>query len=48
MNCELSAQWGNMNNKWETHRHWFLYEDVAPSCDFKVYNYGYEEMDTSK
>lgn len=48
MRCELGARWDDMNDNWETHRHWFLYENVDPSCDFKVYNYDYEEMDTSK
>lgn len=48
MSCKAGARWKNQNDAWETHWHWFLYDGADPSCDFKVYNYDYEKMDTSK
>lgn len=48
MKCELGPLWNDLDDEWETHRHWFLYENVDPSNDFKVYEYDYEKVDTSK
>lgn len=45
MTCELGAR---LDDEGWTHRHWFLYDGVDPSDDFKVYAYDYEKMDTVK
>lgn len=48
MSCEAGARWKDRNDMWDTHWHWFLYDDIDPSRDFKVCNYEYEKVDTSK
>lgn len=45
MKCENGAR---LDDNEGTHKHWFLYDEVDPSCDFRVYNYDDEKMDRSK